>query len=671
MIGMLGFRSAKRSARESLIYIGTMAAVAALMFAFHSLLFTKEVRGMSEMFGVMAVVLLMATGVVIGVSAWLIGYLVGFRFRTRSREFALYLLAGMKKNEVARLYFLEHGFLGILSFGAGIFAGVFLQQLLMIIFTRMLGRDFQISAPGFLPAVLLTGLCFGLCYLLALVRSHRQIRRMNLREMLGRDRENEPWTEGKCFLARLGFLISLAVLILYLIYVNSDAARIKGVLLGMPAAFGACYGVFLGLAAWILVYIKKKRRGIYRGASLFLLRQLSAQIRTMGVTMGTLSLLLIGSLAGMAVSLMLNDWQTQQLEENFPFDLSIHQESPKASFKEEFQAVEAACSVRAAHIYQIYENGTQAWNDYFYTHLPIFGERYWGQENIVPEGYDQKYYRYDTYMKLSDYNCLREMLGYEPVALERGTYLLHTKERTAPEQQAALEVNVLAGEARLKYAGVRTEPFCQNGHNGADYVIVVTDEDAEAGKLRPYYSQMVVMTDHAEALSGLGILNETAENGNIEAVGTDLLSYSGTVFLRPKAVAEMKSTLILLYFPLIYMGLVFLCTALTVLSVQQLNNGKKYRAQYGLLHRLGEGKRGIFRIVVKQQLLFYLAPALLAAVFGAAVCQAAGRRFVLYTGMKTAPLWYFGMSALFFLGIYVIYFGAALAGFLREVEAGG
>ena len=48
MFAKLAYRNVKRSARDYVIYIFTMMLVTAVMFAFHSLLFTEDVQKMFE-----------------------------------------------------------------------------------------------------------------------------------------------------------------------------------------------------------------------------------------------------------------------------------------------------------------------------------------------------------------------------------------------------------------------------------------------------------------------------------------------------------------------------------------------------------------------------------------------------------------------------------------------
>lgn len=97
-------------------------------------------------------------------------------------------------------------------------------------------------------------------------------------------------------------------------------------------------------------------------------------------------------------------------------------------------------------------------------------------------------------MSLTDYNHLRRMLGYRPTVLEENEYLINLKERIHNElgdfsKNLSICKKINEGKA-LTFAGYRTEPFSQDGHNGGDYVIVVPDHIIE--KMTPYYSELAV-----------------------------------------------------------------------------------------------------------------------------------------------------------------------------------
>ena len=137
-------------------------------------------------------------------------------------------------------------------------------------------------------------------------------------------------------------------------------------------------------------------------------------------------------------------------------------------------------------------------NCWLYTHLRAFGDFYRNEDgspdlwSIAQNGY--VYCEYDTYMGLTDYNHLRGMLGYEAVSMADHEYIIHMKDRVFRETGDFSDKLLIEGSSgRLACAGYYTEPFSQDGQNGGDYVIVVSDAEIENNaKMRPYYTELVV-----------------------------------------------------------------------------------------------------------------------------------------------------------------------------------
>ena len=94
MVNKLAFRNAKRSMGDYLVYLLTMTVVAAMMFAFNSLIFSKDIQNMCSQAMALAVMLGFVTFFIILIVAWLIRYMAKFMLEKRSREFATYLLIG-------------------------------------------------------------------------------------------------------------------------------------------------------------------------------------------------------------------------------------------------------------------------------------------------------------------------------------------------------------------------------------------------------------------------------------------------------------------------------------------------------------------------------------------------------------------------------------------------
>lgn len=100
MLNKLALRNVLRSARDYMVYFLTMMLVTAIMFAFHSLIFSEDLRQLFEMALLLAVLIGLASFFVVLIVAWLINYMVRFILEKRSREFGIYLLIGMKKKRL-------------------------------------------------------------------------------------------------------------------------------------------------------------------------------------------------------------------------------------------------------------------------------------------------------------------------------------------------------------------------------------------------------------------------------------------------------------------------------------------------------------------------------------------------------------------------------------------
>ena len=61
MMCKLAFRNVKRMAKDYIVYFMTMAVVTALMFSFHTLLFSKDVQNLFQMDAMMSVMTGLAT----------------------------------------------------------------------------------------------------------------------------------------------------------------------------------------------------------------------------------------------------------------------------------------------------------------------------------------------------------------------------------------------------------------------------------------------------------------------------------------------------------------------------------------------------------------------------------------------------------------------------------
>lgn len=638
---------------------------------------------MFEVAGLMAGMIGMATFFIVLIIAWLINYMVQFILEKRSREFGLYLLIGMRKKEVARLYLRESLLMGTAAFCLGLLLGFLLQQILLAILYGMLKMDQPLGIEWNGWCFLMTFLCYFGCYFLALFRCKRRFRKMNIRDLMDAQHRGEEIREGKIGRKKVWLPVSLLALALlegalYLGFIR-DGGSIAGFLVGLVVFI---YLFYVGISAWVVGYVRKKGDRIYHNGNLFLLRQFASKVRTMQFTMGTLTALFTVAILGCTVALMFQDYQEQILQGKFPFDVQVYGADPADDFGDELEILKKETTIKESYIYRIYENETDAVNVWLYSHLQVFGGRYQKKDGTpdvekIRKGGDGSYCRYDTYMGLSDYNALRKMLGYEEVSLENGEYLLHMKDRVLRETgDFTDEIKIQGKDGVLACVGIRTEPFSQDGHNGGDYVIVVPDE--ELSSMTPYYSELAVdikgkaPDDLEKQLDSLGDEQDFGGHPQREGnscYGSDtIVSYAAVNLVRDNLIPEVRYMLLCIMFPAFYIGLVFLCVALTVLSVQQLSDAAKYRFRYRVLGQLGMGRKETDHLIFRQLLWYYLCPALFAAAVSSMICAFISRKFIFYTGVHTPLFQYFGASCLLFLGIYTVYFVITYISFKRTVR---
>lgn len=677
MLNKLAFKNAHRLWKDYLTYFATLCMITALMSAFHSLLFSKDIYAMLSgglsTAGTMLVALMsVSTIVILIIVGWLIHYMTRFILEKRSREFAIYLLSGMKKQQLSDLYIKENSLLAICALIIGLFLGSSLKQALFFIFYKSLGKHYKISLNFSAGSIFLTIVLYTACFIIALFWNKRKFSRMEIIDLLTMNRQNEPVSEKRssvwkwCFVCSVGNIF----LLYFLIFSGAITKAAAGFeIVGLIFTF---YFFYLGLSAFLMRYIKNKGSLIYKREALFLMRQFSSKIKNTCFVLGTLSLLFTFAIVGSSLAFMLSDYQNKQLNEEYPFDIIILSDHTENKFIKEEALIKKHTAVSDLHKYCVYQNQTRYISEFLYQNLKTFSPD--TNPVIAEEKRAVAYYEYDIYMGITDYNYLRKMLGYMPVDLQDNQFLIHMPNRVyqeIKEKHTQLEQSIPIG---LDFAGYKTEGFAQAGHNGADYLLIVPDKNL--ADMKKCFSLMAVMAksgvpEHlSEQLYTLaGKIRGFDELGYYIKIGSEELFLTpATIQVKSREVLELKFLMSTLSFPLFYIGFVFLLVSLTVLSVQQLSDTNKYKFRYQILHKIGVRKKRIKMIVAKQLFFYYLCPVIVSVMISAIFVLYLGRRFVNYTGIHTMWFLYFVIALVSFLGIYLLYLAMTYIQFMKSIE---
>ena len=130
----------------------------------------------------------------------------------------------------------------------------------------------------------------------------------------------------------------------------------------------------------------------------------------------------------------------------------------------------------------------------------------------------------------------------------------------------------------------------------------------------------------------------------------------------------MTAQALMFCFPLYYLALALMMTAVTILTIQQLSETERYRHQFALLRKLGMDRRETARTLGRQFALYYTLPAVPAVLIAGS--------FIAHLAMMpepgvmvgwTSPAVIVMISLSAFFLIYAVYILLAYTGLRRNV----
>lgn len=634
MLARLSLRNAKRQFTDYLVYGVTVLIASALIFSFNALAASNEITTLSEQLENLPLIVALATTVVTVIIGWLISYTQNFILRKRGREFGTYILMGLTSKQVARLFALENIISGLCSMLAGIVVGNLLFQALRAVFLNFFGLEYTFAFTLSPKALLLTVICFALVFFISSVLSGRRIRSSTVSDLMNLDRKNEQVVIEEERSRRRAYKISLVCGffgVLLLLSFNVGLSILGSILLLI-----FCYSFFFGFSSGIPHYFDRHPKKKYRSPTLLVFRSLSSKLGSMGIVLGTVSLLLTSALLTEGSALLFQNQFEQNRTLTTAFDLFIVQESNRTNMTKYESYISKKLNVVSQHEYSLFSSG----KDQLTTQ--------------VKQGREQKgYYDDDQVMLYSDYAALRNMLGYPEVDLNANEYIIHCLEHLQPifeNYPDDYDINGLS----LKRAGVYTEVFNQYlwEGNGNGFVVVVPDNYASSlSSSMVFLAAMTEKPVTGEAYEGLLNIREKRSALN-----------EGMDGIKSKAAVneEYASLSALIIFPLFYLALILIMSALTVLTVQFLSDTNKLRLQYCIMSKLGMARHEM-KLAVNQYLLFYygmpVLPALtICVIFMVALSRALDSRAIMDAAQLCALI---GVALTLFFVVYLLYVIAA------------
>lgn len=613
----LTWRNTMETIKREPVYFFTMIVVEALMLAFDSMLFSKDVQKICEQGFIMDILIGFVTIFITIIITWLIHYMMCQAFKLRSKEFSLYMLCGVKQRKLFRMYIKETMLMAGSAYVFGLVLGMLLKQFLMVVFYHMFRLDYTIEMDFHFQVVVLTAVEYFFCYFIALIKIKKKFIRLSIRQLNELERDNDKVKLSKS-------------------HINT--------------------------------------RLLLANDRLFIWRSVEAEIVSMKKILFFVTVLLMISILGSTIAMMYTDYENNQIDAEYPFDLMVYHETPNLNFEREKNILNYSVGIKFSHEYIIYQNKSRYMNEWLYTHLNYFGNKLMNKDGkfdrskLDSEADYNVYYTYDTYMKESDYNILLKMLGEKEITLKPNEYLLQIKRRLEPELTNSIRNRTIkCGNNNLHCKRISTVDFEQNGHNGADYIFVIPDEVVHS--MEPYYSVMTAITKKPVSSNISEKLTDSTNNtGEFRYGSNHSILYTSPILAKKEIEITLKSTVTAVLFPFAYVSLVFLCVAISLLAAHLMSTTDTNRKRYNLLKKIGMTQKEIDIVIHKQLAIDYLIPLAVALIPSWIMSSKMSMQFILDTGLRTNFDKYICLSLLWILTVYIIYFIMTDVFFRRDIQ---
>ena len=678
MLGKLSFRNAKRQARDYIIYFITVIISVALMFSFNSIAVSNDIKELSTYMEDFSKAITVISIIIILVMAWLINYCMRFMLEKRSKEFGTYQILGIEKKSISNMFTLENLIIGAIAFIIGIIVGTFLYQIFTSIIMNLFSRAYRIEIIFDLKAVGMTAIYFFGIFGLVLLNCRRKIKKTKVYDLLYADKKNENNiirnSKGNIIIFILSILLLVGALIItHKEFSNASNMGGRNILIAIIMLIVGIYLFYISLSSFIVKrYLNNKSRK-YKKDNMFLYRNLTSKINTMSVSIGTIALMFTIIIIGGNVALLMNNMLSNEIEMGYPFEIMVS--SADGDFSKYKEYIEANAEVKDLYEYRIYNIKKTGISKAF------DGTKFEGA------GVEET----DTVISLTDYNKLREILGYEKVSMQDDEIIINClKTVKAPLDNYIKENNnikVVGNDVTIKE--IRGENLAQVGFNGYYYLIIVPDSiipkvEQEDSNLRnevgdSYYLDFPYnlvatteeMTDEKfyDELCNFILTEEKQITGDLngeEKEYTMEISL-GNVQTKGERMSQAKSFYAIISFLAFYIALVFVMATATLLAIQQLSDSEKYKYRYELLKKLGMDESQMNRTIFKQLFFYFVTPIILPIIISIPATLSVASIFtiaVTWEEILRNMLIVFGMLIL----VYGIYFIATDVQFNRNIN---
>lgn len=708
----LAWGNLRRTFRDFAIYFATLMLSVALFYSFSTLTNQTVFVGlgsstsslmlrMGELIRGLSIFLMIIIGI-------LIVYANIFFMRRRVKEFATYLLLGMKKTSLALVILIENILVGISALVMGLIVGVVISQFSSLAILKLFNTPVERFHFLLIPdAFVFTACMFACVFLISTFCATLVISRTRLSTLFRSSFASERFKMKNPWITLVLFLVSLLVIANAYNMFSFDALTSEGWGAFLHCTLLVVFGTalfFYSVSAAFTQIARAIKPWYYRGLTVYVMRQFASRINSSWISMTMICATIFIALCTLSIGFAAVDtvhWQEQLM---CPTDVAatfVCKDYKTFASKEEAQAEDASAAegskaaeepssqsesehpARTGELVDLVSQEIPSWNTVVKKTaqcttygLAAADKNPYSISNLISDlGFSEEEAAKDVPMELystpvlfvtsSEYNKFRDLAGMEPIDFGPNEVMM----AAYPGLENQLDSLVASGKTVTiagKFHDVKLQPKRPTREfaslTNSLCTLVVPDawaRDMKAKQTR-LYAQFFSNTKETNEKFSQELAAAKRHTQGILGQQSVYKWHLLDVNLRYETLEAALAIRVMGTFVAVYTGIILLITSAAILSIQQLSELSYMQESCTKLQQLGATRARCSRAIFSQLGIWFMLPCALAITHAACVMKVVDQIFGLMGADTEAKRWLF-VTAAIVLVTYACYFFVTFA----------
>ena len=375
------------------------------------------------------------------------------------------------------------------------------------------------------------------------------------------------------------------------------------------------YALFYSIS-YIMICIKNKWVNFkYEGTNLFLIGSIVSKVKTAPILMATISITFLGAMISFIMTLVMSQWAMGYLDMRVPYDIDIRNNySTNFLAKSNIDDIKVLPKLDYSEIVEYLNNNGAVIESYCQVKKYIIS-------------YDES----TLAIKLSDFNKLRAMLGYNEIELKDNEFTTQWHNAASDEvvndyvvKNSNLNINGIT--YNISQDSSYKDSIGEGFYSNSDNIIILPDRVCDNLDFieTNFVANIENKMKYEEANEfRQNYIYEWFRNNNSKFVTkysneNDITDSVIDIRIKSLEINNILTTTLAMRILGVYLGIVLLMISLTILSLSQLTESIEHKDRFNVLGKLGVEEDQINKIILKQISIYFIVPIAIAMI-GAAI----------------------------------------------------